>query len=119
MRIKHARVHVEDPKVAWAEIHKSDETKLELFAHSMTQKVWRKKSKAYSPKTLPLLSSIVEAGSCHGAATLPEELVTVVRIYDEMDRAVYRKIFSTNLILPVKHLKVGRALKHMAVATKR
>ena len=53
-RLKFANDHLDDPEESWEKVLWSDETKIDLFGHNSTKRVWRKKNDAYHPKnTIP------------------------------------------------------------------
>uniref|UniRef100_A0A8D0AGA8 Transposase n=1 Tax=Sander lucioperca TaxID=283035 RepID=A0A8D0AGA8_SANLU len=62
-RLKFANDHLDDPEESWEKVMWSDETKIELFGHNSTNRVWRKKNDEHHPKnTIPTVK--------HGGGTL-------------------------------------------------
>jgi len=88
--LKFANDHLDDPEESWEKVMWSDETKIELFGHNSTNRVWRKNN---DPKnTIPTLKhgggSIMLWGcfSAHGTGRLH-------CIKERMTGAMYCKIF--------------------------
>uniref|UniRef100_A0A8C9YW01 Tc1-like transposase DDE domain-containing protein n=1 Tax=Sander lucioperca TaxID=283035 RepID=A0A8C9YW01_SANLU len=110
-------------KVMW-----SDETKIELFGHNSTNRVWRKKNDEYHPKnTIPTVkhgggSIIIMLWGCFSAAGTGR----LVAIEGKMNAAKYRDILEENLIQSAQDLRLGRRFtfqqdndpKHTAKITK-
>ncbi|KAG1937261.1 hypothetical protein F2P79_018180 [Pimephales promelas] len=107
-RLKFANDHLDDPEESWEKVMWSDETKIELFAHNSTNRVWRKKNGEYHPKnTIPTVKhgggSIMLWGcfSAHGTGRLH-------CIIERMTGAMYCEILGNNLLPSVRALKMGR-----------
>ena len=125
-RLKFAYAHLDDAEDSWEKVLWSDETKIELFGHNTTKRVWRKKNDEYIPKnTIPTVKhgggSIMLWGcfSAHGTGRLH-------CIKKRMTGAVYCEILGNNLLPSVRALKMGRGWvfqhdndpKHTAKKTK-
>ncbi|XDV52100.1 hypothetical protein PO909_020865 [Leuciscus waleckii] len=107
-RLKFANDHLDDPEESWEKVMWSDETKIELFGHNSTNRVWRKKNDEYHPKnTIPTVKhgggSIMLWGcfSAHGTGRLH-------CIKERMTGAMYCEILGNNLPPSVRALKMGR-----------
>ncbi|CAM4680324.1 unnamed protein product [Leuciscus chuanchicus] len=107
-RLKFANDHLDDPEESWEKVMWSDETKIELFGHNSTKRVWRKKNDEYHPKnTIPTVKhgggSIMLWGcfSAHGTGRLH-------CIKERMTGAMYCEILGNNLLPSVRALKMGR-----------
>ena len=107
-RLKFAYDHLDDTEESWEKVLWSDETKIELFGHNSTKRVWRKKNEEYNPKnTIPTVKhgggSIMLWGcfSAHGTGR-------VHCIKERMTGAVYCEILGNNLLPSVRALKMGR-----------
>jgi len=57
---------LDDPEESWERVMWSDETKIELFGHNSTNRVWR----STIPRTQSLLWSMGVAVSCFGGVFL-------------------------------------------------
>ncbi|CAM4725053.1 unnamed protein product [Leuciscus chuanchicus] len=108
-RLKCANDHLDEPEESWEKVMWwSDETKIELFGHNSTNRVWRKKNDEYHPKnTIPTVKhgggSIMLWGcfSAHGTGRLH-------CIKERMTGAMYCEILGNNLLPSVRALKMGR-----------
>uniref|UniRef100_A0A8D0DHJ2 Transposase n=1 Tax=Sander lucioperca TaxID=283035 RepID=A0A8D0DHJ2_SANLU len=107
-RLKFANDHLDDPEESWEKVMWSDETKIELFGHNSTNRVWRKKNDEYHSKnTIPTVKhgggSIMLWGcfSAHGTGRLH-------CIKERMTGAMYCEILGNNLLPSVRALKMGR-----------
>uniref|UniRef100_A0A8C9Y3Q8 Transposase Tc1-like domain-containing protein n=1 Tax=Sander lucioperca TaxID=283035 RepID=A0A8C9Y3Q8_SANLU len=96
-RLKFANDHLDDPEESWEKVMWSDETKIELFGHNSTNRVWRKKNDEYHPKnTIPTVKhgggSIMLWGcfSAHGTGRLH-------CIKERMTGAMYCEIFPQSI----------------------
>ncbi|GAA6065137.1 uncharacterized protein LOC117533128, partial, partial [Tachysurus ichikawai] len=106
--LQFANDHLDDPEESWEKVMWSDETKIELFGHNSTKRVWRKKNDEYHPKnTIPTVKhgggSIMLWGwfSAHGTGRLH-------CIKERMTGAMYCEILGNNLLPSVRALKMGR-----------
>ena len=105
-RLKFARQHKEKENSFWKCVLWTDETKIELFGHNYRNHVWRKDSKAYSPKnTVPT----VKFG--RGSITIwgyfsAKGVGKIFLIYGKMNAQKYKQILQENLMSSVESLEL-------------
>ena len=92
----------------WNSVLWSNETKMELFSHSSSQYVWRKKNEAFKAKnTIPTVK--------HGGGSLmfwgcfsAKGVGALVRVNGIMKKEDYRDILEVNLKQSARNLGIGR-----------
>ncbi|KAK3574700.1 hypothetical protein QTP86_014767 [Hemibagrus guttatus] len=106
--LKFAREHLDDPEEDWENVIWSDETKIELFGKNSTCHVWRRKNAELHPKnTIPTVKhggGNIMLWGCFSAKG-PGRLI---RVKERMNGAMYREIFSKNLLPSARALKTKR-----------
>lgn len=107
-RLKFAKAHLDKEKVFWERVLWSDETKIELFGHNNTKKIWRKKGEAFLPKnTLPTVKhgggSVMFWGCFSSSGT--GNLIPIKGIMKSHD---YINILDENLKTSAQSLGLGR-----------
>ncbi|XP_056113424.1 scavenger receptor cysteine-rich type 1 protein M130-like [Rhinichthys klamathensis goyatoka] len=103
-RLKFANDHLDDPEESWEKVMWSDETKIELFGHNSTNRVWRKKNDEYHPYCEAWGGGGIMLWGCfsaHGTGRLH-------CIKERMTGAMYCEILGNNLLPSVRALKMGR-----------
>ena len=107
-RLKYSDEYSAKEPSYWNSVLWSDETKLELFSHSSSQYVWRKKNEAFKAKnTIPTVK--------HGGGSLmfwgcfsAKSVGALVRVNGIMKKEDYRDILEVNLKQSARNLGMGR-----------
>lgn len=106
--LKFANEYSPNESTYWNSVLWSDETKIELFSHSSSQYVWRKKKDAFKAKnTIPTVK--------HGGGSLmfwgfflTKGVGALVRVNGIMKKEDYRDILEENLKQSARNLGMGR-----------
>lgn len=107
-RLKFAKSFIDKGNDYWQRVLWSDETKIELFGHNNTQKIWRKKGEALLPKnTLP---TVKHGGGCmmFWGCFSSNGTGKLIPIKGRMNSEDYIKILHDNLKPSATDLGLGR-----------